>query len=100
MLTTYRPLTIHSWPWPVQEIEGYSIVRANSTKMHRSWYVGSHASRHKLGENITSDQWYYEDYPGKKRSAVPTTRPTIIGSSVLSQVVVLWRIPNLGLFKD
>lgn len=35
-----------------------------------------------------------------KKSAVPTTHPTIIGCGLLSQVVVLWRIPNLELFKD
>ncbi len=35
-----------------------------------------------------------------KRSVVPTNYPTITGSSVLSQVVVVWKIPNLGLFKD
>lgn len=84
----------------MKEIKGCGIAWANETEMHKGWDVGSHASKHKLAENTSSDQWCCEKYPGEKRSAVPTTHPTIIGCGLLSQVVVLWRIPNLELFKD
>lgn len=96
MLMTCRPLTIHSQSLPMQEIKEYSMVWANETEIHRSWCFGSHARRHKLGDNITSNQWCCDNYPRKKRSAVPTTHPTIIGSSFLS---MLWKYQKLGYLR-